>query len=189
MKSRLFLRVRRRLLLSASSLVLAALSGPIALAQTDNPASAPPAAATPQPSASPSTPETPPPAPQPNSAPAPEQSPAAAPQASQSGGNVLPETRVAAPVERPRPRAKPPQVVSNRPPAPTAAQVLAKQTETFDAARKSLYAPTGTSPYEITQQSIEAQPARRERAARQDPAASPWRHPGFRVQRRTACAQ
>jgi outer membrane receptor protein involved in Fe transport len=154
MKPRLFLRVRRRLLLSASSLVLATLSGPIALAQTDNPASAPPAAATPQPSASPSTPETPPP----NSAPAPEQSPVAAPQASQSGGNVLPETRVAAPIERPRPRAKPPQVVSNRPPAPTAAQVLAKQTETFDAARKSLYAPTGTSPYEITQQSIEASP-------------------------------
>jgi len=152
MNPRPFARVRRRLLLSVSSLVFAALSGPIALAQTDTP----PAAA-PQPSASPSTPDTPPtPAPQPNATPAPDQSPA--PQAERSGGNVLPETRVAAPVQRSRPRAKPPQVVTNRPPAPTEAQVLAKQTETFDAARKILYAPTGTSPYEITQQNIEASP-------------------------------
>ena len=183
MNPRPFARVRRKLLLSVSSLVFVALSGPIALAQTETP----PAAA-PQPSASPSAPETPPTsAPQPNATPAPEQSPA--PQAERSGGNVLPETRVAAPVQRSRPRAKPPQVVTNRPPAPTEAQVLAKQTETFDAARKSLYAPTGTSPYEITQQNIEAKSAGGQRPARQDPAAGPRRHPGLCIKRRAPCAQ
>src|SRR5215468_9289410 len=107
MNSRSYPRARRRLLLSASSLAFAALCGPIALAQTGNPPSAPSGAATPQPSASPSVPETPPPTPQPGATPAPEQSPAApAPQAGQSGGNVLPETRVAAPVQRPRQRTR-----------------------------------------------------------------------------------
>jgi hypothetical protein len=49
-------------------------------------------------------------------------------------------------------------VVTNQPPAPTQAQVTAQQNQRFDAARQAIYMPTGTSPYQITQQNIEALP-------------------------------
>jgi outer membrane receptor protein involved in Fe transport len=87
------------------------------------------------------------------------QPPAASASQPSGGTNVLPETRVVAPVERPKPRVRAPQVVSTPPqPQLTEAQVVAKQNESFDAARKNLLAPIGTSPYEITQQQIEALP-------------------------------
>ena len=61
--------------------------------------------------------------------------------AADDGDNVLPETRVVAPVERRRPRTPPPQVVTNQPPAPTQAEVVAKQNQVFDAARQTILAP------------------------------------------------
>ena len=85
------------------------------------------------------------------------QRPAAPQQA--TGGNVLPETRVVAPVERRRPRTPPPrQVVTNQPPAPTQAQVVAQQTQVFDAARQTILAPVGATSYEVNHQAIEALP-------------------------------
>ena len=88
----------------------------------------------------------------------PEQKQEATPTPQQGAGNVLPETRVVAPVERRQPRTRPPQVVANLPPAPTQAQVVATQNEKLDAARKTILAPIGTTSYEITRQAIEALP-------------------------------
>jgi outer membrane receptor protein involved in Fe transport len=126
-------RVRRCFFLSASSLaMLAASSAPI-LAQNDEPSLAPPAAA-------------------------PQQTPAPAVPRQAGGGNVLPETRVVAPVERRRPRTPPPQVVSNEPPAPTPAQVVAQESQAFDTARRNIVAPTGATSYQVSHQAIEALP-------------------------------
>jgi len=154
-------RMRRKALMSASSLALLTASGAAALAQGDN--TAQPPAAMPAPAA-PSTSETS----QPSATPVPEQTPAPAahgqapaPTAPKQagGGNVLPETRVVAPVERRRPRSPPPtHVVANQPAAPTQAQVVATQNQKFDAARQTIFAPVGTSPYQITEQNIQSLP-------------------------------
>jgi hypothetical protein len=150
------MRIPRSLLLSASTLVIVAASTAAALAQTG--ASSP----TPQPSASPSAPETPAPTelPAAEQPPAEEQPPSPPPQA--EGGNVLPETRVVAPAERPRPRTKPPRVVAtNRPPAPTLPtqqQVVAQQNQKFDAARQTIFPPVGANSSTMTQQAIESLP-------------------------------
>jgi outer membrane receptor protein involved in Fe transport len=145
-------RFRRNLLLSASSLVLVAGSGAPVLAQTDNASPTPPAAAAPQaPAATP--------APQVSTTPLPQQTPAPATPQQATVGNFLPETRVVAPTERRQPRTPPPrQVVTNQPPAPTEAQVVAQQTQVFDAARKTILAPTGATSYEVNHQAIEALP-------------------------------
>jgi hypothetical protein len=144
----------RRALISASSLALFAAMDTAALAQSDN-SQPPPAASTPQPPAATPAPEATP-APQQNATPAPQSS--AAPEQAAGGGNVLPETRVVAPVERARPRKPPTQVVTNQPPAPTQAQVVTQQNQRFDAARQAIFTPSGTSPYQMTQQNIEALP-------------------------------
>jgi outer membrane receptor protein involved in Fe transport len=148
----LSVRFRRNLLLSASSLVLVAASGAPVLAQTDNASPTPPAAAAPQaPVATP--------VPQESTTPVPQQTPAPATPQQATGGNVLPETRVVAPAERRQPRTPPPrQVVTNQPPAPTQAQVVAQQTQVFDAARRTILAPTGATSYEVNRQAIEALP-------------------------------
>ena len=154
-------RVKRRILFSASSLALLAASNAPALAQNDNTSQAPPAAVVPQPPAvapAPASPteireprqESATPAPQPQAIPAaPEQG---------TGANVLPETRVVAPVERRQPRARPSQVADNLPPASTQAQVVAKQNQAFDAARQNILAPLGAGTYQLSQQAIEALP-------------------------------
>jgi outer membrane receptor protein involved in Fe transport len=142
----------RRALLSASSLVLLTIvllalallvAAPQARAQSDNPA--PPAAATPQPSVSPTPAASP--------APGPEAAPSA-----QAEENVLPTTRVAAPVRKPRPRKPATQIVSNQPPAPTEQQAVTQRNEKFDAARRNIYTNVGASSYEVTRQAIEALP-------------------------------
>jgi hypothetical protein len=172
---------RRGALISASSLALLAAMDTAAFAQSDNSAQ-PPAATTPQPpaaapapSATPATsapPVTTAPAaapagqpPQQNAPPAAAQAPAPqsspTPEEAAGGGHVLPETRVVAPVERTRPRKPPtPQVVAAPPPPPqpTHAQVVTEQNQKLDAARQAIYAPTGTAPYQMTQQNIEALP-------------------------------
>jgi hypothetical protein len=142
--------VRRALLLSGASLVLmAATAAPVQAQQNDNA----PSSATPQPSASPAAP--PSPTPQGSSTPEPAQT--AAPTAQpQPGENVLPTTRVAAPIERPRPRKPPTQVATNQPPAPTEQQVVAQQNEKFDAARKTIFTNIGAGSYEVSHQTIEA---------------------------------
>jgi len=143
--------MRRALLLSASSLVLlAATSAPMQAQQNDN-EPAPSGAATPQQS----------PTPQSGAilAPAETAAPAARPQT--SGENVLPTTRVAQPVQKPKPRKPPTQVVSNQPPPPappTPQQVVAQQNEKLDAARQTIYTNIGTSSYELNHQTIEALP-------------------------------
>ena len=146
------MRIPRSLLLSASTLVLVAASTAPALAQAGA------ASPTPEPTASPSAPETPAPTqPSPQqSPPAAEQPPAAEPPPPQAqGGNVLPETRVVAPVERPRPRTKPPRVVAtNRP--PTQAQLVTQQNQKFDAARQNIFPPVGANSFSMTQQAIES---------------------------------
>jgi outer membrane receptor protein involved in Fe transport len=144
--------VRRALLLSGASLVLmAATAAPVQAQQNDNA----PSSATPQPSASPAAP--PSPTPQGSSTPEPAQT--AAPTAQpQPGENVLPTTRVAAPIERPRPRKPPTQVATNQPPAPTEQQVVAQQNEKFDAARKTIFTSIGAGSYEVSHQTIEALP-------------------------------
>jgi len=145
-------RFRRSLLVSASSLVLVAASGAPALTQTDNASPTPPAAATPQPPVAT-------PAPQEGATPAPQQTETHAAPQQATGGNVLPETRVVAPVERRRPRTPPPrQVVTNQPPAPTEAQVVAHQTQVFDAARQTILAPTGATFHQVNRRAIEAMP-------------------------------
>jgi outer membrane receptor protein involved in Fe transport len=65
---------------------------------------------------------------------------------------------VVAPVERRRPRTPPPQVVTNQPPGPTPAEVVAKQNQVFDAARQTILAPVGATSYEVNHQAIEALP-------------------------------
>jgi outer membrane receptor protein involved in Fe transport len=147
-----FVRFRRHLLLSTSSLVVVA-STVSAYAQTATSPPVPQESATPEPQQSP------------NPAPTP-----AAPSAA-TGGNVLPETRVVAPAERRQVRAPTPRrVVSNRPssqtqapaqqanPAPTQAQVVTEQNQKFDAARQAIVAPIGATSYQIGRQAIEAQP-------------------------------
>jgi outer membrane receptor protein involved in Fe transport len=131
-------------LLSVSSLLLLA-AAPQALAQSGNSATSP-AVATPEPSASP-------PAATPAPAPAPEVAPAA-----QAGENVLPTTRVSAPVQRPRPRRPQAAVATGQPPAPTQQQATAQQNDRFDSARRNIFPPVGASAYEMTRQAIEALP-------------------------------
>ena len=152
-------RFKRKILLSASSLaLLAASSAPIS-AQNDTTSQAPPVSVVPQsPAATPSPPTTAP-EPQQNATPAPQQqsAPAATPKGA-TGANVLPETRVVAPAERRQPRPRPPQVVANLPPAPTQAEVLAKQNQAFDTARQNILAPLGAGTYQLNHQAIEALP-------------------------------
>ena len=153
-------RVKRKLLLSASSLALLAASSAPILAQNDKTSPAPPTAVVPQ---------------SPAVTPAPS-SPTAIPEPQQENdachnrrrhprrhsrppaANVLPETRVVAPVERRQPRTRPPQVVANRPRRATQAQVVATQNEKLDAARRTIMAPIGATSYEVTHQAIEALP-------------------------------
>src|SRR5215831_10954518 len=152
---------RRKALVSASSLALLAATGAAALAQNDN-APQPPAAAAPQPPVPTPASATPPAdqAPQQTATPAPQPMPAPATSQQATGGHVLPETRVVAPVERRRPRTPPrTRVVANPPqPAPAQAQVLTEQNQRFDAARQTILAPSGTAPYQMTQEAIESLP-------------------------------
>ena len=154
-------RAKRRILFSASSLALLAASNAPALAQNGITPQTPPAAAVPQLPA-PTSPPSPPTATaesrQESATPAPQQQSAPTAPEQATGANVLPETRVVAPVERRQPRTRPPQVVANLPPAPTQAQVVATQNEKLDAARKTILAPTGATSYEVTHQAIEALP-------------------------------
>jgi hypothetical protein len=143
-------RLRRALLLSAS---LAAASAP-ALAQQAGTTSLPPSATpTPQPSASPTA--EPPPAPQSGATPAPaqQQQPTPTVEQQKGDGTLLPTTRVAQPVQKPKPPKPQQQVVSNQPPAQTPEQVQAaanrqvvQQTQTFDQRRDNVLLPkTGAS--------------------------------------------
>src|SRR5450755_877771 len=146
-------RVRRTILLSASSLALLAASNAPALAQNDNTSQTPPAAAAPQPPAvtpAPAAPATTPAPQQESATPAPQQTPTPTTPEQGAGGNVLPETRVVAPVERRQPRTRPPQVVANLPPpaAPSQGQVEAaanrqvvQQTQNFDQRRDNVILP------------------------------------------------
>src|SRR4051794_26999926 len=151
-----------RILMSASSLTLAALWSAGAMAQSHN---ASPGTATPQPTASPTA--APSPTPQATETPAPAQPATQAPQqqatpAAQPGTTVLPETRVAAPIERRRPRTPPRQIVTNpSPPAarPTQAQVVTEQNQKLDAAlQNSIFPPIGATSYQANHQTIEALP-------------------------------
>ena len=210
----IYVRLRRHLLLSASSLVLLAASGLPSLAQNESAPSSQPDSgvdhqtAAPQPEAPAQNaapqdqkpeetkpidskpedqkpedqkPEAPQPAAQ--SAP-PEEKPAGMNNAvtPASGGNVLPETRISVPVEARRARkAQPVRVVRSQPsssapvhispeprpilnpqrpsvPTLTPAQVVEQQHETFDTARQAIFAPSGTRPYKMTQDNIEALP-------------------------------
>lgn len=156
------LRAFRTLLLSASSLTLMAIWSVAAMAQNDN---ASPGPAAPQPTASPTA--TPSPTPQASETPAKSQPAPQAPQqeaapATQPGTNVLPETRVAAPVERRRPRTPPRRIVTSpSPPAarPTQAQVVTEQNQKLDAAlQNSIFPPIGATSYQASHQTIEALP-------------------------------
>jgi outer membrane receptor protein involved in Fe transport len=149
-----FLQLRRTALLSASSLVLLAASGTPTPAQNENTSQTPPGASAPQPPAASPVPESPPASRAP-----PQQGVTPAPAQPQTrGDNVLPETRVVAPVERRRPPTPPRQVATNQPPAPTQAEVVAKQNQVFDAARQTILAPVGATSYEVSHQAIEALP-------------------------------
>jgi outer membrane receptor protein involved in Fe transport len=146
-------RLRRTLRLSASSLALLAASSAIASAQGNNESPTPGAsapAASPEPTPSPSVQAPQPPATEPQSE---------APAQQATGPNVLPEVRVVAPKQQPRPRQRPPQVATNQLPAPpTQQQVVATQNERFDAARKNIFPPVGANSYEVTHQALEALP-------------------------------
>jgi len=147
-------RVRRRILCSASSLALIAVPDASVLAQNDTTSPPPTTAAPPQPPAATPTPQE-------NATPVPQQTPVPETPQQATGGNVLPETRVVAPAQRPRPRTPPPrQVVTRQPPmpTPTQAQVVNQQNQKFDAARQTILAPVGATSYEISHQAIEAQP-------------------------------
>jgi outer membrane receptor protein involved in Fe transport len=145
------LRIRRRILCSASSLALLAASDASVLAQNDTSAP-PPSAAAPQPPAAT-------PAPQESATPVPQEAPTPTTPQQATGGNVLPETRVVAPAERQRPRTpQPRQVVTSQPAPPTQAQVVNQENQKFDAARQTILAPVGATSYEIGHQAIEAQP-------------------------------
>jgi opacity protein-like surface antigen len=177
MDSPSFFRTFRGILLSASSLTLVAASSAPALAQTSNSPAPPAPTATPQSSASPSVqpspqPEssaTPTPSESPGNSPTPQSTPAV--EAAPPGTNVLPETRVAAPVERRRPRTPPPTRVVRNPPStapavPSAEQAQAaanrqvvQQTQNFDQRRDNVILPkTGTTNYNLTQRDIESLP-------------------------------
>src|SRR5205807_3551433 len=52
----------------------------------------------------------------------------------------------------------PRQGVTNQPPAPTEAQVVAQQTQVLDAARQTILAPTGATVHQVNRQAIEAMP-------------------------------
>jgi outer membrane receptor protein involved in Fe transport len=95
-------------------------------------------------------------------APVPDQAAAPASPPAAPEGNVLPEMRVVAPVERPRRRTPPPRVVATQQPMQTPAQVqaqaVARQNQAFDAARQTLMAPTGANAYQMTSESVEARP-------------------------------
>jgi opacity protein-like surface antigen/outer membrane receptor protein involved in Fe transport len=160
--------VRRRILLSVSSLALLAAWNAPAPAQNDNTSQAPPAAAAPQPLAATPAPTSPAATPEPQQqsvTPAPQQTPTPAAPQQATGGNVLPETRVVAPIERRQPRTRPPQVVTNLPPpaAPSQGQVEAaanrqvvQQTQNFDQRRDNVILPkAGATTYELTQSDIE----------------------------------
>jgi outer membrane receptor protein involved in Fe transport len=126
----------------------------------------PSASGTPQPAAPAAQPDTP----AATSSPQPEQASPAPSQAAAPEGNVLPETRVVAPSERPRRRTPPaPRIVTAaRPPAaaprptltPAQAQAAAvgKQNQTFDNARQTILAPTGANSYQMTSESVESRP-------------------------------
>ena len=148
--------LRRALLLSASSLVLLAASAAPMRAQQNENAPPPSGAATPQPSASPTA--QPSPTLQSSATPAPAQSAEPAAQPQKPGENVLPTTRVAAPVQRPKPRKPPTQIATSQPPAPTEQQVVAQQNEKFDSARKTIFTNVGAGSYEVSHQTIEALP-------------------------------
>lgn len=154
----------RKALLSASSWALLVAMNATALAQDGT--SAQPPAATPQPpAAAPASPT-----PQQNATPVPDQAAAPAPQS--GAGNVLPELRVVAPVERPRRAPTARVVASRRPtarvaastsaPAPTQAEVhvqaVTSQNQTFDTARQNIVAPAGATSSVISRQSIQALP-------------------------------
>jgi hypothetical protein len=156
-------RLRRALLLSASSLVmLAAASAPVLAQQAGTTSPPPPATPTPQPSASPTAE----PSPAPQSGAAPDQQQQATPTAEQQkgGGTVLPTTRVARPVQKPKPKPQQ-QVVNNQPPAPTEEQVQAaanrqvvQQTQKFDQQLNVILPKIGTSNYDLTQRDIQELP-------------------------------
>jgi len=178
-----FFRTFRGTLLSASSLTLLMASAAPTLAQGPTSPAAPGTTstsqpiATPQPSASPAA--QPSPQPESSATPAPSESPANSPtpqstpavEAAPPGTNVLPETRVAAPVERRRPRAPPPRQIVRNPPstapaAPSAEQAqtaanrqVVQQTQNFDQRRDNVILPkTGTTNYNLTQRDIESLP-------------------------------
>jgi outer membrane receptor protein involved in Fe transport len=140
-------RLRRWLVLSASTITLSVAGD--ALAQDANAPQAPVAAPAPQQPVDAPTSQPPAAAPQ---------QPSASPPAASDGANVLPETRIVAPVRRARPPARPQPVVAAQPSPPSAAQVVSQQNDSFDTARKNLLAPVGTVPYEMTQKAIQAKP-------------------------------
>ena len=149
MHHRLFRWLRHHTILSVAPLVwMAAASAPV-LAQGESQNQAPPASA---------PPATPPAQPQGGAGTTSEPPQEATPALKPAAGNVLPETRVAAPVQRPRPRKPPPQVVTNQPPASTQAQVVATQNEKLDAARNTILAPVGAGTFQLSHQAIEALP-------------------------------
>jgi hypothetical protein len=209
----LYVRLRRRLLLSASSFILLAASSLPSLAQNEStPPSqpepnldhqaSPPRAVAPTQSAAPqdSKPEgskledtkpagskpqdQKPEEPQPAAQASPlEEKPANTENAAAPAGgeNVLPETRISAPVEARRRKTQPVRGVRSLPsssaparittaPSPilnperpsvptlTPAQVVVQQNQTFDKARQVIFAPSGTTPYKFTQENIEVLP-------------------------------
>jgi len=153
-------RLRRWLLLSVSALAVPTSGMSRAIAQDakpEQPLTVAPAAQQPADAPAPQQPAASPAQPPSADAPAPQQQSASPPPAS-DGANILPETRVIAPVRRARPAARPQPVVATQSSPPSAAQVVNQQNEAFDAARKSLLAPIGTTPYEMTQEAIQARP-------------------------------
>jgi outer membrane receptor protein involved in Fe transport len=135
----LSMRLRRNLLLSASSLVLVAASGTPVLAQTDNATPTPPAASTPPPQGTGGNvlPET---------------------------RVVAPaeRRRLRTPPPRQVVTRQPPAATRTQPsvstPAQTQAEVVNQQNQKFDAARQAILAPIGATSYEVSHQAIEALP-------------------------------
>jgi len=133
------MRLRRNLLLSASSLVLVAASGTPVLAQTDNATPTPPAASTPPPQGTGGNvlPET---------------------------RVVAPaeRRRLRTPPPRQVVTRQPPAATRTQPsvstPAQTQAEVVNQQNQKFDAARQAILAPIGATSYEVSHQAIEALP-------------------------------
>ncbi len=153
-----FPRLSRAILIIPSLLAVLTAWSTTAHAQSAN--TPQPPTATPAPSGTPPVnapaPATASPTPQPTPAPTPQAAtPAPRPQA---GVQVLPETRVVSHTERPRLRVRQQPIVSAPQPQPTEAQVVARQNDSFDAARRTLLAPVGTTPYEMTQEKIQSLP-------------------------------